>query len=104
MLGHQGICPAAVTLKTDPGEAHLDAAPRGEPDGHGPELQFTDGRYDITFTMPNVIGVGSGDAYRFVPHAPDCTFSQGPSVTDPNFPNVCESAKLNAGGVKLFQN
>jgi hypothetical protein len=101
--GHQGTCLAAVNNKQilvkRISTQLLEASPTITN-----QTQFTDGRYTITFTMPNVVGVGSGDAYRMVPHAPDCAFNQGPSSTDPNYPNTCESAKLNAGGVKVFQN
>jgi hypothetical protein len=62
-----------------------------------------DGSYTITFDMPNVVGSGFGDSYRFVPHAPDCAFSQGPSVTNPDYPNTCQSPRLNASGIRLFQ-
>jgi hypothetical protein len=62
-----------------------------------------DGSYSINFLMPDVVGSGFADAYRFVPHAPDCAFNQGPSITDVNYPNTCESGRLNASGIMLFQ-
>jgi len=65
----------------------------------------TDGRYTITFDMPDTLpGSGFADSFRFVPHAaPDCVFNQGPSTTDPNFPNTCESNRLNASGIRLYK-
>jgi hypothetical protein len=69
-----------------------------------------DGNYTVTFDMPNVVGSGFADSYRFVPHAVACTFSQGdspyengPQVGPPFLPNTCESQLHNASGIRLFQ-
>jgi hypothetical protein len=69
-----------------------------------------DGNYTITFDMPDVVGSGFADSYRFVPHAVACTFSQGdspyengPQVGAPFLPNTCESQLHNASGIRLYQ-
>jgi len=103
VVGHNGTCLVAATGKSILVKRISSQLLEASPTITAQTAQ-TDGRYDITFTMPNVTGVGSGDAYRMVPHAPTCTFNQGPSSTDPNYPNTCESQNLNAGGVKVFQN
>jgi hypothetical protein len=105
-LGAQNTCLTAVSGKSVLVKRISNQTLEFQPNGATITNQtfFTDGRYTITFTMPNVLGVGANDAYRFVPHAPDCVFNQGASVTNPNYPNTCESPKLNASGIKMYQN
>jgi hypothetical protein len=100
--GHQGACIVAHTAKTvlvkrittqllEPSPTVLT------------QTAGLDGNYTVTFDMPDVVGSGFNDSYRFVAHAPDCAFNQGPSATDPDYPDTCESPRLNASGIRLFQ-
>jgi hypothetical protein len=72
----------------------------------------TDGSYTITFDMPNVVGSGFADSYRFVPHSPACPggflqgdspYENGPQTGPPFLPDTCESGQHNASGIRLFQ-
>jgi hypothetical protein len=107
LAGWQGGCAAAWTTKTmlvkrittqllEPSATVLS------------QTAGLDGSYTVTFDMPNVVGSGFADSYRFVPHSPNCTWNQGNSTVlngpGPDFlPRACESPNHNASGIRLFQ-
>jgi hypothetical protein len=99
--GNQGACLVAHTNKTILIKRNSTGLLEGGPITPTSQTAGLNGDYTVTFTMPNL--AFDGELYKLVPHAQDCVFNQGPSTTDPNFPNSCESGKFNAAGPSVKQ-
>jgi hypothetical protein len=103
VTGNQAACQVAHTNKTvlvkrnSTSAIEFSVTPTSQTAG-------LNGDYTVTFNMPNV--AVDGELYKLVPHAQDCTFSQGSAGFAP--PNdwrvkTCESGKFNAAGPSVKQ-
>ena len=99
--GNQASCLVAHTNKTILIKRNSTGLLEGGAITPTSQTAGLNGDYTITFNMPNL--AFDGELYKLVPHAQDCVFNQGPSTTDPNFPNSCESGKFNAAGPSVKQ-
>ena len=104
VVGNQGACQVAHTNKTILVKRNSTGLLEGAAITPTSQTAGLNGDYEITFNMPNV--AFDGELYKLVPHAQDCTFSQGSAGLAPPEDwrvKTCESGKFNAAGPSVKQ-